>query len=58
MVHVCRTLLKQAQIACFDVCRYGVSCNVGDTNMRYDLVVKTYYWISIVVSNTRCALTF
>lgn len=34
-------------------CRYGVPCNVGDSKMRYDLVVKTYYWIAIVVSNTR-----
>ncbi|KAK9902216.1 hypothetical protein WJX75_007899 [Coccomyxa subellipsoidea] len=32
---------------------YAVPCNVGDTKMRYDLVVKTYYWIAIVVSNTR-----
>ncbi len=36
-------------------CRYAVPCNVGDTKMRYDLVVKTYYWIAIVISNTRCA---
>jgi hypothetical protein len=34
--------------------RYGIPCNVGDTKMRYDLVVKQYYWISVVVSNTRC----
>ncbi|BDA51120.1 hypothetical protein COCOBI_17-3400 [Coccomyxa sp. Obi] len=32
---------------------YAVPCNVGDTKMRYELVVKTYWWIAIVISNTR-----
>ncbi len=34
---------------------YAVPCNVGDSNLRYDIVVSSYYWFSLVVSNTRCA---
>ena len=30
-------------------------CPVGDTNIRYDIVVSSQYWFSLVVSNTRSA---
>jgi len=35
---------------------YAVPCNTGDSSLRYDIVVSSYYWFSLVVSNTRCAL--
>lgn len=34
---------------------YAVPCNVADSSLRYDIVVSSYYWFSLVVSNTRCA---
>ncbi len=34
---------------------YAVPCNVADSPLRYDIVVSSYYWFSLVVSNTRCA---
>ena len=30
-------------------------CPVGDSNMRYDIVVSSQYWFSLVISNTRSA---
>ncbi|CAL8470266.1 g9808 [Coccomyxa elongata] len=36
---------------------YAVPCNVGDSNLRYDIVVSSYYWFSLVVSNTRVPIT-
>jgi len=27
---------------------------VGDSKLKYSIVVSTYYWFSLVVSNTRC----
>ena len=32
---------------------YAVPCPVGDTNIRYDIVVSSQYWFSLVISNTR-----
>ena len=34
---------------------YATPCPVGDSTMRYDIVVSSYYWFSMVVSNTRSA---
>ncbi len=34
---------------------YAVPCPVGDTNLRYDIVVSSQYWFSLVISNTRSA---
>ena len=34
---------------------YAVPCPVGDSTMRYDIVVSSYYWFSMIVSNTRHA---
>ena len=34
---------------------HAVPCEVGDSKMHYSIVVSTYYWFSLVVSNTRCA---
>ena len=33
---------------------HAVPCEVGDSKMHYSIVVSTYYWFSLVVSNTRC----
>ena len=33
---------------------HAVPCNVGDSKLVYSIVVSTYYWFSLVVSNTRC----
>ena len=33
---------------------HAVPCNVGDSKLKYSIVVSTYYWFSLVVSNTRC----
>lgn len=30
-------------------------CPVGDSNIRYDIVVSSQYWFSLVISNTRSA---
>ena len=30
-------------------------CNVGSSSLVYSIVVSSYYWFSLVVSNTRCA---
>ena len=32
---------------------YAVDCPVGDSTLRYDIVVSSQYWFSLVVSNTR-----
>lgn len=32
---------------------FAVPCNVGDTRLTYSIVVSSYYWFSMVVSNTR-----
>lgn len=32
---------------------YAVPCNVGSTPLVYSIVVSSYYWFSMVVSNTR-----
>lgn len=34
---------------------YAVPCDVADSSLRYDIVVSSYYWFSLVVSNTRCS---
>lgn len=34
---------------------HAVPCEVGDSKLHYSIVVSTYYWFSLVVSNTRCA---
>ena len=34
---------------------YAVPCPVGDTKIRYDIVVSSQYWFSLVISNTRSA---
>ena len=34
---------------------FAVPCNVGDTTLYYSIVVSSYYWFSMVVSNTRHA---
>nr|QOL01074.1 putative extracellular protein CSOL_007b [Pseudococcomyxa simplex] len=36
---------------------YAVPCNVADSSLRYDIVVSSYYWFSLVVSNTRVPIT-
>jgi hypothetical protein len=33
---------------------YAIPCPTGDSSLRYDIVVSSYYWFSLVVSNTRC----
>lgn len=33
---------------------FAVPCHTGDTPMHYSIVVSSYYWFSMVVSNTRC----
>ncbi len=37
---------------------HAVPCNVGDSKLKYSIVVSTYYWFSLVVSNTRCAAAY
>ncbi|KAK9834151.1 hypothetical protein WJX81_003220 [Elliptochloris bilobata] len=32
---------------------HAMPCNVGDSKLHYSIVVSTYYWFSLVVSNTR-----
>ena len=32
---------------------YAVPCNVGSSALVYSVVVSSYYWFSLVVSNTR-----
>ena len=34
---------------------YAVPCNVGSSTLVYSIVVSSYYWFSLVVSNTRQA---
>ena len=32
---------------------FAVPCNVGNTKFNYKIVVSSYYWFSMVISNTR-----
>lgn len=32
---------------------YAVPCPVGNSTFRYDIVVSSQYWFSMVISNTR-----
>ena len=32
---------------------FAVPCNVGDSKLIYSVVVSSYYWFSMVVSNSR-----
>ena len=34
---------------------YAVPCPVGNSTFRYDIVVSSQYWFSMVISNTRSA---
>ena len=34
---------------------FAVPCHTGDTPMHYSIVVSSYYWFSMVISNTRYA---
>ena len=34
---------------------FAVPCHTGDTPMHYSIVVSSYYWFSMVISNSRYA---